>query len=96
MALPQDVVERIQLDFGRQADEALRMLRQAIAREYIDHPRVVRSIVYLSKGQITTLSEMIEAAVANYKNVIFWAEYEDRDRRNPRHVRDFNKPLGKN
>ncbi len=95
MALPPDVVERIRLDFGRQADEAMKLLNQAVASQYIGHPRILRAIVYLSKGQITSLNEMIEAAVANYKHVIFWAEYEDRDTRKPRHVRDFDKPFGK-
>lgn len=94
MDLPEDIAERVRLDFGSQAEQAAKTLSEAAVSEMI-HPRVLRCIVYLSKGNTVTLGKMIEAAVADYRDVIFAAEYEDRDRRKPRHVRDFNKPFGK-
>ncbi len=94
MDLPDDIAERVRLDFGSQSEQAAKTLSEAAVAELI-HPRVLRCIVYLSRGNTVTLSKMIEAAVADYRDVIFAAEYEDRDKRKPRRVRDFNKPFGK-
>jgi hypothetical protein len=95
MDLPKDVIERIQLDFRSRADLALKMLNEAVASQYIGDPRLLRCIVYLARGNTVTLSKMIEAAVADYRRVLFAAEYEGHDTRKPRHVRDFSKPFGK-
>ena len=95
MDLPKDVVERIRLDFKGQADLALKMLNEAVASQYIGAPRLLRCIVYLARGNTVTLSKTIEAAIADYRRVLFAAEYEGHDTRKPRRVRNFSKPFGK-
>ncbi len=93
MALPPDVVVRIQVDFGARAAEATHVLesRADIANETA---RVFRCVVFLAQGDLDRLVQLAEQASADYRDVIFWAEYVDHDAASPRRVRDFNRQFG--
>jgi len=51
-------------------------------------------LTFYESINIDTLREMIATAQVDYRDVIFWAEYEDHAGANPLQVRDFNKPFG--
>jgi|GEM_PF-874121 len=89
ITIPADVVARVQKDFGGGSDAAFKLLRG----DFPEVDRVLRCIVYLAKGDITALPELIAAAATDYRDVIFWAEYTDHEARRPHKVRDLNKPF---
>jgi hypothetical protein len=92
MILKDDILERINSDFGENAKEAINMLTDAVYRvEYPETDRVVRCIVFLAKGSITALKGYIEAATIDPRDVMLWAEYEQlADGFNVKRLRDFN------
>jgi hypothetical protein len=63
------------------------LLQQTIESGVSD--RVVRCILELAAGDIGRLRHFVEQAVKDYRDVIYWAEYDSR-----RRIHDFNRPFG--
>lgn len=82
--LPADVAERLRADYP---NEQLATL-QALLSEYDskERARVVRSVVHLAEGNVDRLLHFIGCATTDYRDVIYWAEYDRNDQR----IRDFN------
>ena len=83
--LPEDIARRVNSEFA-QPDRAPVVL----ALEAYDGPepdRVRRCILHLASGALEKVSHFVEAASADYRDVIYWAEYDKDDRR----VRDFSR-----
>jgi len=93
MTFKDDIIERVNTDFGERADEATVTLIDAISKvDYLKTERVIRCIIYLAKGNLTDLNKYIETATFDTRDVMFWAEYEGiKENENPKRVRDFNK-----
>ena len=89
----QDIKDRIQSDFGDSANEATKILEEAISKyEYLNQDRVIRCIIYLSERKLDKLKKSIDQAKEDPRDVMFWAEYINRgDKETPKRVRDFNK-----
>lgn len=93
MIFKDDIKERIQTDFGENADKAMNLLIDAIKKaDYLKTERVVRCIIFLANGNLTDLSKYIESATLDSRDVMLWAEYEklNGDIKYKR-KRDFNK-----
>ena len=71
-----DIKNKIEKDFGEKASEAI-MLLESFGRDSNLSPRVSRSIIHLSKGDIRKLESNIESAKKAWRDVIYWAEEYD-------------------
>jgi hypothetical protein len=91
--LPDDIATRVSVEFGDQAGEALRLLEN-IRGHMPERARSLRCVVYLADGDVRLLPMLIDQALADYRDVIFWAEYTNLERPHPKRVRDFSKPFG--
>ena len=81
MTLAKDIVDRIKRDFDDETfGRALSLLEASPWRG-----RVARCIVFLAKGSVQRLRELIEWTEIDERNVILKAEYE-----NGTHCRDFS------
>ena len=84
---PPDIVARIQQDFGKDALRDICGLLQPV----LDHDlgnRVVRCVLVVSHGEIERLRHSVEQALMDYRDVIYWAEYDG-----IRRIFDFNQPF---
>ena len=92
MTFKEDITRRINTDFGENSKQAFETLKNAIEKtDYLKTDRVIRCIIFLSKGSIDDLNKYIETATFDTRDVMLWAEYEklDGDLNYKRH-RDFN------
>ncbi len=90
-----DIKEKIHTDFGDNAETVIKTLREAIAEhDYINSERLLRCIIYLMDKKLETLTKYINNAINDPRDVMYWAEYINREQGfegNPRRVRNFNK-----
>ena len=93
MTFKDDIIERISIDFGESANEATKMLIDAITKvDNLKTDRVIRCIIFLAKGNLTDLNKYIETATFDTRDVMLWAEYEKLNGDlNFKRLRDFNK-----
>jgi len=86
-SLPADVVAKIAADFPHERLDSV----LAILDEYkgVEGPRIIRCIIHLASGSTNQLLDLIANANADYRNVVYWAEYDRDDRR----IRDFTQPF---
>jgi hypothetical protein len=91
-----DIITRINTDFGENADDATEMLIDAITKvEYLKTDRIIRCIIFLAKGNLTDLNKYIKTATFDTRDVMLWAEYEKfKGDMNYKRMRDFNKTFG--
>ncbi|MGN6647683.1 MAG: hypothetical protein ACTHJT_14270 [Cytophaga sp.] len=91
MVFKEDITTRITADFGQEASEAIRRLHAAVSKTVdLNTDRIIRCIVFLAAGNLTTLDKHIKAAALDPRDVMLWAEYEVHGD-NPKRIRDFNK-----
>lgn len=92
MIFKTDIIDKIEIDFGTSSIEAFKMLERAILETgYLQTERIIRCIIFLSKGNLTQLDKYINAAVFDPRDVMFWAEYENHnDFEKTKRLRDFN------
>jgi hypothetical protein len=84
-----DIVARIATDFpAADRAEALRLL-ELLASEVGGQPRVLRCVLFLARGDLARLAHNADRARSDWRDVIYWAEYDEQDRR----VRDFDRPF---
>jgi len=86
MIKKKDIIERINLDFGHEALEAFKLLQPWGRNE-----RVLRCIIYLSKGSLNELNHVMTQAMTDNRDVMLWAEYKGlTGTEDFKRVRDFN------
>ena len=92
MTFKDDIIARINTDFGESAKEAKTMLIDTITRiDYLKTDRVIRCIIFLANGNLTDLNKYIEIATLDTRDVMLWAEYEKlNDDFQYKRMRDFN------
>jgi hypothetical protein len=97
MTFKDDIIRRINTDFGVNSNQAIEALTKAIEKTaYLKTPRVVRCIIFLSKGSLDELNRYIEVATNDTRDVMLWAEYENLDDYTKlKRLRDFNKTFEK-
>ena len=87
--IPDDVRTRLLRDYpGETNFEAMRLI-EALRCD----ARVLRSIVYLAAGDFEQLERFARASEIDWRDVVFWAEYEDYGAEHPRRVRSMEDPL---
>ena len=93
MVFKEDIIQKIRSDFKDSSGKAIELLQENISRkEYLKTDRVIRCILYLASGDLAKLKEYIEVAIYDTRDVMYWAEYINRDPgQKPRRIRDFNK-----
>jgi hypothetical protein len=93
MTFKDDIIARINTDFGESATKATTMLIDAINQvDYLKTDRAIRCIIFLAKGNLTDLNKYIETATFDTRDVMLWAEYEKLSGDlNYKRLRDFNK-----
>lgn len=92
MTFKDDIIARINTDFGENGNKATTMLFDAISKvDYLKTDRVIRCIIFLAKGNLTGLNKYIETATFDTRDVMLWAEYEKLNGDlNFKRQRDFN------
>jgi hypothetical protein len=92
MTFIDDIVKRINADFGENANIATTKLIEAITKQdYLKTDRIIRCIIFLAKGNLKDLDKYIETAIFDTRDVMLWAEYEKLNGDfNYKRVRDFN------
>jgi hypothetical protein len=93
MIFKDDIIKRIQIDFGKNSCEANTILIDAINKvDYLNTDRIIRCIIFLAKGDLTDLKNFIEKATFDTRDVMLWAEYDKLSSElNYKRLRDFNK-----
>ena len=93
MEFQEDIIRKIHTDFGKNSNEAFEILNNAIEKtEYLKTDRVIRCIIFLSKGDLSELHRYIDSATYDTRDVMFWAEYKKKLNGNTslKRIRDFN------
>jgi hypothetical protein len=86
-ALPTDIVDRVAREFpGQKTDVALALLGRISGRE---RERIIRCVLHLSNGSIDRLRECVATAEKDFRDIIFFAEYDEDDNR----IYDFTQPF---
>ena len=86
--LPEDIEKRVRSDFGAEADSVCQRLEQlhGIAADKA-LPRIARCIVHLARGDLDKLIHFAERARQDWRDVIWWAEYDGKEKQ----IRDFHR-----
>ncbi len=82
-----DIVAKITADFPHES--AATILDLLDEYKGVEKVRVVRCILHLANGGIDQLLELIGTANTDYRDVIYWAEYDLDDQR----IHDFGQPF---
>ncbi len=87
--LPADIRDRLADEYpGETYYEAFRLV------ESLNHdPRILRSIVFLGGGRFADLCRFARRSEADWRDVVFWAEYDDHESASPRRVRSMHEPF---
>jgi len=93
MIITKDIKDRIESDFGDRAPEVIKIFNDALAKtDYLNDSRIVRCIIFLADGDIEKIKKNIEVAIYDPRNVMFWAEYTNREQLETiKRIRDFTK-----
>jgi len=88
-----DIRERINSDFGDKASDVIKIFDEAISKaDYLNQNRIIRCIIFLSDKDLNKLKKNIETATYDPRDVMLWAEYENRGQGEKiKRIRDFNK-----
>lgn len=96
--LSEDILVQIELDFKEYRANAIELLNAALKEDdCLRGERIVRCIIFLANGDLGQLTLSIEDAKGDPRDVMYWAEYLNRDSLgSATRVRDFNKPFNEN
>jgi len=90
--LAQDIIERLEWDFDDPEEAALAtsVLKDfAEENQELSNERILRCIVFVARGDLNRLGEAIDLAKIDYRDLIVWAEYDEKRER----VRDLSVPF---
>ena len=92
MDLPIDIQNRLQNDFGENYREAFALLNSSVmADDYLNHPRIIRCIVFLANKTLSGLQVSIGQAKVDKRDIMLLAEYINHNgQETPKRIRDFN------
>lgn len=88
MTLPNDIVRRIASEFAADRIAVATEILESCA-ELKESARVQRCVVHLARGDLDKLREYAHAAEVDYRDVIWWAEYDGGETV----LRDLNQPF---
>ncbi len=90
-----DILERIESDYGNKASEVMLIFENAISKaDHLNNSRIIRCVLFLADKNIEKLNQIIEAAIGDPRDVMFWAEYINHEQPDKiKLIRDFNRPF---
>ena len=92
MVLAQDIIDRLNRDFEDPGEAALALsvlADFAEEKQELSNDRIYRCIVFVARGDLNRLGEAIDLAKIDYRDLIVWAEYDEKRER----VRDLSFPF---
>jgi hypothetical protein len=90
--VPRDIWGKVNKDFETPEEAALAL---SVLSDFVDQnqdlasDRILRCIVFVAQGDFNRLEKAINVAKKDYRNLIVWAEYDEKSER----VRDLTKPF---
>ncbi|GAA3513988.1 hypothetical protein GCM10022393_29790 [Aquimarina addita] len=85
-------MDRLQSDFGQNYHKAFSELQKLIiSHESFRNNRIIRAIIYLGNKDIVQLEKHIKQAKTDWRDILLWAEYDNKENR----LGDFNNKFGK-
>ncbi len=95
--LPEDIIEEMKTRFGSEFNSAIKILAEYLEKyNYLDSDRIVRCSIFLTQNRIEHWKSNLDSAKTDPRDIMFWAEYENRNDDKPNRVRDFNKTFAEN
>jgi len=65
--------------------------------DYLNSDRIIRCVIFLADNGIENFKSFLESAKGDPRDVMYWAEYENRESLdNTKRVRNFNKSFKEN
>jgi hypothetical protein len=92
--LARDILGKVNRDFGTPDEAALALSVLADFAEQnqeLSSDRILRCIVFVARGDLDVLDKAIDLAKTDYRDLIFWAEYDGKDER----IRDLSTPFSR-
>lgn len=91
--LSEDIEKRILMDFGMKANLVssllLKFIHELNGQDIFETSRVLRCVIHLGNGNIDDLQKQINKALIDYRDVIYWAEYDKEDKK----IYNFSEPF---
>ncbi|MGI9204211.1 MAG: hypothetical protein ACR2Q3_09385 [Woeseiaceae bacterium] len=88
MELEPDITQEIEKEFNRSLRSSVQ--EALISLETVpEFQRVARCVLFLAGGDEGRLAHFVTAAHTDYRDVIWWAEYDGKEER----LRDFARPF---
>ena len=90
--LARDIWGKVNKDFETPEEAALAL---SVLADFVDQnqelasDRLLRCIVFVAKGDLNRLEKAIDLAKEDYRDLIVWAEYDEKSKR----VRDLTNPF---
>jgi hypothetical protein len=80
--LQTDIYLKLEHDFGEALPQALSLLEdvEAQTKGNVDD-RILRAMIYLSKGDVGRLEELIALVQKDYRDLLWQAEYDEQGQR---------------
>tara|TARA_B100000678_G_scaffold24942_1_gene18885 strand:- start:1470 stop:1775 length:306 start_codon:yes stop_codon:yes gene_type:complete len=96
--LSKDIVEEMKIRFTSEYDTANKVLTEYLTKyDYLNSDRIIRCVIFLADNGIESFKSFLESAKGDPRDVMWWAEYENRESMdNNKRVRDFNKSFKEN
>lgn len=86
-----DIYRKMERDFGSEISLALKQVEAPdLPAEGVTGDRVLRAMVFLAKGDLETLEQLIKLASTDYRDVLWQAEYDCGDKRRFDFSRSFH------
>lgn len=92
---PVDITDKIKFNHGDNFGKFLRAIQPFLLKQVkLRDPRIVRSIIYLTNQKIEKLEKHLNITITDYRDILYLAEYEQRNEGEPKRVRNFNHEFG--
>jgi len=85
--LEPDITQQIEKEFSSTLSSSVRETLAPL-EAVPEFQRVARCVLFLAGGDEDKLAHFVTAALSDYRDVIWWAEYDGQEER----VRDFARP----
>ncbi|WP_034344509.1 hypothetical protein [Deinococcus misasensis] len=94
MAIPEDILKRIEQDFQAQANQAISLIEKALGTESFCFfsPRQLRCAVFVAEGNLVVLQQALQLGLTDCRDLMLWGEYTLQDGKYVR-LHDWNLPF---
>lgn len=88
MELKPDIIQQIDKEYSGASRSSVQVCMQGLAT-LPECQRVARCVLFLAKGDAKKIVDFVTAALTDYRDVIWWAEYDGKEER----LRDLSRPF---